>query len=261
MRHLIATILVFCFILCFASMGETAIADGLLLCLPFDDDKGGTTKDLSGNKFDGELQGGAKLDDGKVNKSIRFNGSDAFIAVPPLEVDPGTFTIEFWFSPNKDLDAGGARMDLMYAHTGCCRPHITFNRQSDGGIGLHAEFGGNGDQGPISDLATATGKWKSGEWYHWAGTADKTETKVYVNGKFEKKLKSVGVPNLRYEEHGISIGSAQGASNWFSGRMDEIRIWERVLTDAEIRKAFDLTLLSVDAKGKLAITWAHIKSQ
>ena len=261
MRHLIATILVFCFILCFAFMGETAIPDGLLLYLPFDDDKGGTTKDLSGNKFDGELQGGAKLDDGKVNKSIRFNGSDAFIAVPPLEVDPGTFTIEFWFSPNKDLDAGGARMDLMYAHTGCCRPHITFNRQSDGGIGLHAEFGGNGDQGPISDLATATGKWKSGEWYHWAGTADKTETKVYVNGKFEKKLKSVGVPNLRYEEHGISIGSAQGASNWFSGRMDEIRIWERVLTDAEIRKAFDLTLLSVDAKGKLAITWAHIKSQ
>lgn len=261
MRHLIAAMLVLCFILCFASMGEAAIPDGLLLYLAFDEGKGGTAKDTSGNKFDGELNGGAKWDDGKVNKSIRFNGSDAFISVPPLEVDPEAFTIEFWFSPAKDLDSGGARMDLMYAHTGCCRPHITFNRQKDGGIGLHAEFGGNGDQGPISDLTTATGKWKAGEWYHWAGTANKTETKVYVNGKFEKKLKSKGVPNLRYEEHGISIGSASGNSNWFSGRMDEIRIWERVLTDAEIKKAADLTLLAVDAKGKLTITWAQIKDQ
>jgi len=235
MKIFVFTMTTLCFIVCLSAVGETVIPEGLLLYLPFDEGTGGTAKDLSGNKFDGNLNGGVKWTDGKVNKAVQFNGSDAFVSVAPIGVALEVFTIEFWFSPAKDLDSDDPRMDLMYTHTGCCRPHITFNRQKDGGIGLHTEFGGNGDQGPITDLTTATGKWYAGEWYHWAGTVDKNETKVYVNGKFEKKLKAEGVPHLRYEEHGISIGAAGGSLNWFSGRLDELRIWERVLNDAEIQ--------------------------
>ena len=242
------------------SIGEAAELEGLLLYLPFDEGSGDKAKDLSGNGFDGELNG-AKWVDGKFIKALEFDGKDDFVAVEPLGVDPDEFTIEFWFSPAKDLDSGGTRMDLMYAHTGCCRPHITFNRQNDGGIGLHAEYGGNGAQGPTLDLTTKTSSWKSGEWYHWAGTADEKELKVYVNGKFEKTVKAPGnqKPNLRYEEFGVSIGASQGQANWYSGKLDEIRVWSRVLTDNEIQKAFDGTLMAIEKKDKLAITWGSIK--
>jgi len=263
MKIFISTITIFFFIGLFSPIGGAVKLEGLLLYLPFDEVSGGKAKDLSGNGFDGNLNGGVKLVDGKVNKALEFNGTDGFVTVGPLGVDPDEFTIEFWFSPQKDLDSGGARMDLIYAHTGCCRPHITFNRQNDGGMGFHAEFGGNGAQGPTTDLITKTSSWKLGEWYHWVGTADENETKVFVNGKVEKTLKAPGnaTPNLRYEEFGISIGCSQGQSNWFSGKLDEIRVWSRVLTDNEIKKAFDGTLMAIEKKDKLAITWGAIKSK
>lgn len=244
----------------FSSIGESVELEGLLLYLPFDEGSGDKAKDLSGKGFDGKLNG-PKWVLGKFGKALEFDGKDDFVAVEPIGVDPDEITIELWFSPAKDIDSSSPRMDLVYALKGCCRPCVLFNREKDGGMGFYTEHGGDGAEGPGTDITTKTSSWKSIEWYHFAGTADGNEIKVYANGELEKTMKAPkGLTlNVRYAEFGISIGANQGKSGFFSGKIDELRIWERVLSADEVKKAFDGTLMAIEKKDKLAITWGSIK--
>lgn len=247
----------------FSSTGETAELEGILLYLPFDEGSGDKAKDLSGNSFDGELNE-AKWSDGKFGKALKFDGKSSFVAVEPIGVDPDEITIEFWFSPAKDLDSSDPRMDMVYALNGCCRPHVTFNRAQEvlpGAVGFYLEFGNEApDAGPALAIGTKKTSWDANTWYHLAATADEKETKVYLDGELEDEKKSLGPVRYTYNEHGISIGAGLGGSgNFFNGRMDEFRIWERVLSADEVKKAFDGTLMAIEKKDKLAITWGSIK--
>ena len=70
--------------------------DGLVVYLPFDEGAGGTTKDASGNKNDGKLEGKIKWANGKFGKVLQFNGeaSASWVMVKSnkqLNVDSFTF--------------------------------------------------------------------------------------------------------------------------------------------------------------------------
>ena len=56
--------------------------DGLIVYLSFDEGKGKTTKDVSGNKNDGTLEGPLKWEDGKFGKALRFEtGAGTWVKV------------------------------------------------------------------------------------------------------------------------------------------------------------------------------------
>lgn len=264
MKTLITTAVVIFLSVWLSSFSKAVKLESLLLYLPFDEGSGNEAKDLSGNGFNGTLHG-PKWVDGKFNKALEFDGKDNYVSVEPIGVEPEAITIEFWFSPAQNLDSSSLRADLMYALNGCCRPHLTINRENDGAFGFYVEHGGvqGGAEGPGTQVMTNLTSWKAAEWYHFAGAADEAEVKVYVNGKLENKTKAPGDKlHVRYGEYGISIGAGnQGAANFFSGKMDEIRIWSRILTENEIRKAFAGTLMAVLPIDKLAITWGSIKNE
>ena len=69
----------------------------LIIHLPFEGD-GKEVKDVSTNKFKGEIVGKAKSVPGIVGKAREFDGGAA--KFDPLEFDvPKEMTIEFWFKP------------------------------------------------------------------------------------------------------------------------------------------------------------------
>jgi len=56
------------------------------------------------------------------------------------------------------------------------------------------------------------------------------------------------------------IGGTQESRDWFTGMIDEVKLYNRGLTEAEVKSALKGPETPVAPAGKLAITWGRIKS-
>ncbi|MDW3194901.1 MAG: LamG-like jellyroll fold domain-containing protein [Cytophagales bacterium] len=169
---------------------------------------------------------------GDTNHALDFDGADDDIIVSGFAASTGSWTYEFLFSPTSTLTSADAREDLFYYSTGG-RPHITFNRQGNGSIGIHTDIGGS-----QQDITTTTTTWTSGTWYHIAFSYDGTAVRAYVNGTEENSLNVSEASNAAST---LNIGSA-GSTNYFAGQMDEVRIWSVARTCSEILSTKDVEL-------------------
>lgn len=170
---------------------------------------------------------------GDTNHAIDFDGIDDNITVSGFAAPTASWTYEFLFSPTSSLSSSDARQDLFYYGTGG-RPHITFNRQGDGSLGIHTDIGG-----ATQDITTTTTTWTSGVWYHVAFSYDGTAVKAYVNGAEQSSVTVTGASSASTV---LNIGSA-GASNYFAGKIDEVRIWNISRACAEILSTKDVELV------------------
>lgn len=76
-------------------------------------------------------------------------------------------------------------------------------------------------------------------WYHLAGMRNNTELKIYLNGQLENITQVPTLP-LRSGNGVNRIGRAQNDSNgFFTGSIDELRIWNYARSDGEITEAWD----------------------
>ena len=71
---------------------------------------------------------------------------------------------------------------------------------------------------------------QNGIWYHVLGTYDGSTMKLYVNGKNEATKTSV--TSCAFST--TYIGRSGLANGFFNGTIDEVRIWNRSLSPAEI---------------------------
>lgn len=98
-------------------------------------------------------------------------------------------------------------------------------------------------------------------WYHIIYTCDTeaNELKLYINGEFVEEGASGGTPQ-NFDER--RIGSEHDG-RWLTGMVDEVRIYDRILSEDEILKNSKATsnTLAVEVEDKLAIIWASIKSE
>ena len=116
------------------------------------------------------------------------------------------------------------------------------------------------------------------EWVHVAYVADGTEAKAYVTSSVtgdtvvpasgQENPKPMTPPLLTFPDRPVEIGVGRqvggnlGNDNWLDAMIDEVYFWERALSEDEVRELAGGALLgavSVEAQGKLATTWAHIK--
>ena len=76
---------------------------------------------------------------------------------------------------------------------------------------------------------------KEGEWYHLAATLTCTVARLYVNGVEIQKAENFYVPgNTARPMCWIGASNFEGESNFY-GRMDELRIYNKALSDMEIK--------------------------
>jgi hypothetical protein len=130
---------------------------------------------------------------------------------------------------------------------------------SQGEQGYVLRAGGNGQvefkvatstswQGPFS----APGSMNLNTWYHVAGTYDGDSIKVYINGVRQSALymPSGMIPGLAYP---IRIGRlsdpSQSQTRYWTGQIDEVRIWNRALTPTEILDRYDHHLDAAQESG------------
>ena len=73
-------------------------------------------------------------------------------------------------------------------------------------------------------------------WYHFAGTWDGVECKLYVNGVEEDRLPGGGT--MAQLVNPLAIGGDGGGGNHFDGVIDEVRVYNRALTDKEVQSLY-----------------------
>jgi len=219
----------------------------LLLYLPFDKKE---AKDYSPHGNDGVIVGSVDLVEGKYEKAFKFS-ENAEVQCPHIPLNDKSFTVCLWVKPAL---AGGSEQ--------CVFTQTQVNAQN---TSLHYRIYTNGTvrMGFHSNDLDAAAAVKANEWAHicfWLDIKAKSR-RIYVNG--EQLVEDAGKAGIEYKGTAgdTMIGSWGGTGQKFNGVIDEVQVWDRALSEKEIKESMDYLMVgsAVDASGKLATTWGSLK--
>ncbi len=214
----------------FRTLPIIAITDpNLIGWWTFDEGYGTTALDWSGHGNHGTLEGDPEWVAGYDGDALDLDGAGDNVYADSVQLSTNAFSVALWFNSSSALNDSSPREDLLYWQVGNGRPHLTFNRNGSGEIGLWPNVGGDFD-GPL----TATRSWAAGSWYHIAGTFDGTSFKIYVNGNLENV---VNHPGIHDDASGLLIGCRTNQRNYFDGKIDDVRLYDKALTQEAIKLA------------------------
>ena len=234
--------------------------EGLVLYLPFDEGSGNVARDVSGNGNNGSLKGKCEWVEGKIGKAIHIHQvTDEYVEVPhsdSLDIRKA-ITLELWAKVNSMGSHCAFISKATTDQTGSYILHIS----NDNGF-YTALIIFIGVQGPWPP--PATGRTTIGEWHHFVGSYDGAELRIYIDGDLISKAnRSVG-GDIDHSNNSVVIGRDNRAEYLTSRTMDcivdEVRIWNRVLSEKEVKEAMAGIHISVDPGEAIAITWGEIKT-
>jgi len=196
----------------------------------------GDANDIVGN-HDGAVSGGvafgAKGAVVHTGTAAEFNGLSSTITVPhSTELNPQSFTLALWARSNGGAGAWNSPVTSRHDLNPDSQGYLIYDSEPSG---VWTFWSGNGTKN--GNWQTLDGpKVKVGEWQHIAISYDSTtETKkLYVDGKFKVKQNEAVFPNDRTPLN-IGSGSDYGGSYYFDGFIDDVALWDNVLTLKEIR--------------------------
>jgi len=203
-----------------ASQGNEP-ADGLVGLWSFDgsDISGATLLDRSGLGNNGILPDSPTLTRGKVGQALEFDGVDDYVKVPntpSLDFGTGDFTISVWVN----LKSAG---------------HFIFGGKFD----LHFDEGNTvldfrkPEGTEVSSLKVPS----TGEWTHIVIRRKNGTLQYFFNATPDASM----IDNDDFNgTSDLFFGSRNEHRDFLSGKMDEVRIYNRALSEEEIEKLYRL---------------------
>ena len=177
--------------------------------------------------------------------SIQFDGFSSYVSISPqtgFEIT-SAITIEAWINPTS-FGFDQAQNSIVCKH-GWSSGEGGFVLRCGGTGQLSFNIAGiDANQIPVSwvELISQTNVLTLNTWMHVAGTFDGFEMKCYVNGNLAGTSSFTGsiAPSLSYP---LAIGRLAdpvwGPDRYFAGSMDEVRIWNRALSQAELQSGMN----------------------
>jgi fibronectin type 3 domain-containing protein len=219
---------------CGASWPTHALAQtsGLVAAYSFNEGTGSTVVDLSGNNLTGTIVRATWTPQGKYGNALSFNGSSSYVDLgnPTALRLTGSMTIEAWIkaaaNPADDgqiVAKSNNSSGWQFKTTPDTGPE-TFGIAVSGSSSSHAQRYST----TVRNLNT---------WYHVAGVYDATARtlSLYVNGVLSSGTLSGTVPSSQVNSGvNVNIGRRTGGF-YFNGVIDEVRIYNRALSQQEIQ--------------------------
>jgi hypothetical protein len=81
----------------------------------------------------------------------------------------------------------------------------------------------------------------TGVWYHLVGVFDGSSVKIYVNGILGDSIPASGTTNTNPSSINIGRRELSGHQSWINGLIDDVLIYNRALSEAEIKALYDAT--------------------
>jgi hypothetical protein len=162
---------------------------------------------------------------GRANSAYRFNGSGDYLRVPYSNTlsFPHDLSVAAWIKTTDD--AGG----IAHEHNGGSDGNFVFGLAQGGRLRFGRSVtvaGGLYD----SDFAN------DGQWHFVVGLYDNTNhsVKVYIDGYFASSYAEL--QSLPDDHIPLIIGDENNHLSAFEGVIDDVRLYNRVLSEEEIRR-------------------------
>ena len=204
---------------------------GIIAHWPLDETAGSTADDIQGT-FDGTLVGGPAWlpAGGTIDGALAFDGSDDRVDVgaPDVSGGPG-MTIAMWtrvdgfaFADGRFISkANGVQdNDHWWMLSTINQTGLRFRLKVDG---------------TTNTLATGTGQFATGEWFHLAATYDGSQMRIYKNGVEVGSLPVSGTVSTNAAVAAALGNQPAGVEGRpLQGALDDVRLYTRALTEAEL---------------------------
>src|SRR3954451_5501150 len=200
-------------------------AAGLAAAYAFDAGSGTTAADASGTGNNGTISGATWSAAGKFGSALSFNGTRAIVNIPDansLDLTSG-MTLEAWVRP---AALSGYRTVVMKDVPG----ELSYALYASGDVNrpnTWARIGG------VSRDATGTAALPLNTWTHQAATYNGTTLLLYVNGAQASSRTVSG--SITTSANPFHVGGNPVWGEYFSGLIDEVRVYNRALGVSEIQ--------------------------
>jgi hypothetical protein len=230
----------------FDTTAGTSLASGLVGYWSFNGpDVTDKVYDRSGNNNNGYFVGGATSSAktiGKLGQALQFNGTSSYVQTYPNPVNVGNqMTISVWVKPNTYPDDG--QIHEVYR-----QEELSETANNYGGylLSWRGDLNQRWDWGiRQSDVGTkypyspTTTDIPTGIWTHLVLTADGTNVRGYINGVLKGTVSYDGtISNGRNLIMGAYAAIGSSKSRFFPGSIDEVRVYNRALSAAEVNQLY-----------------------
>jgi glucose/arabinose dehydrogenase len=196
---------------------------GLVAAYSFDAGSGTVLADQSGNGNNGTING-ATWAAGHDGQALSFNGTSNVVVVndsASLDLTTG-MTFEAWVRPSQTLSNWKAilqkQTDSYFLNANTAGNHV----------GSGGTFNGN-----CCGVVEGTSGLPVNQWSHLASTYDGTTLRIYLNGTQVGSIAQTG--SLEVNANPLRIGGDTYPNEFFPGLIDNLRIYNRALSAAEIQ--------------------------
>ena len=212
------------YLVSYASTTYGGIDDGLVAYYPFN----GNANDESGNGNHGTVNGATLAVDknGTADSAYSFDGVDDYVDCGyDASLNPGTgdISVVAWIKTTQS-----SRGEIV--EKGHDVQNVGYN------LGVYPDY--KAHFGKMDGLIVGSSSTvNDGEWHHIVGLKAGNYFKVYIDGTFDNEVS--GADNLNLDsDHGLLIGTRRANACPFNGTIDDIRIYNRTLSESEIQTLY-----------------------
>jgi hypothetical protein len=190
----------------------------------FEDGAGANLTDVTGKGHTGAIREATWTTAGKYGKALTFDGTNDWVTINDAnDLDlTSAMTLEAWVYPTRNT---------------AWRTAIMKENGSDLAWGLYS----SGSAKPSAWAATSTGMGSTtgptapalNTWTHMAATYDGSTLRLFVNGTQVSSAARTGP--LATGTGPLRLGGNSIWAEWFTGRLDDVRIYNQALTPTQIQ--------------------------
>ena len=210
---------------------------GLVAAYGFNEGSGVAVTDASGNSNTGAVSGATWTTSGRYDSALSFNGSNNRVDINDansLDLTTG-MTLEAWVYPASVSgwrtvilkEVSGGLTYALYASDNASRPAVYINT---GGSDI---------------FVSGTASLSLNTWTHLAATYDGSTLRLFVNGTQVGSRAASG--SIRVSTNPLRIGGNTIWGEYFNGRIDEVRVYSRALSQAEIQTDMNTAVIVLPA--------------
>jgi hypothetical protein len=211
-----------------------------------DEGMGNIVLDWSGHDNHGTLANGTIWVEGNDGSALQFDGQNDYVNLGTLAelYIPGNYTYSAWFRVGEDINGDSGPQYLLCIGS---RSDLVFGVED--GVGVDGDLSLHYYDTALSFHAVGVGQtvWSSGDWHMVAGTKDSAVGhKIYLDGELRNSDTNTNNDNYATSRM-ISLGArAWTGHQYYNGAIDDVRIYNRTLTQDEIQKIM---------RGDLFVAW------
>ncbi|HET6382286.1 MAG TPA: LamG-like jellyroll fold domain-containing protein [Armatimonadota bacterium] len=220
--------------------GSAGAQDALLLHYSFDDGRGTTAADTSGNRLNGVVS--AAWVDSPSGKALFFDGTPSHVVSVQIPAGQrfgkGSWTFSAWLKPTRFTIDDRQNQRRIFSFGAFPDANLVIDLLASGKISYYFCYRRGGTNRIVSTGGSSAAALKTGQWAHVAVVCDRKagQVEIYIDGFSQGET---ALPTGFAGDFSLN-GDLTLGSPWHNywGVMDEARVYRRALSRAEVKAEF-----------------------